>query len=112
MGVATREHRRCHMAGTRSSVDKSQSPSIDARADCGGWTMSMVRLSSSFLKTMGPQRSEPELFAGVGWGRGLGDRGMLSVPTCGWCVLLCVPSSTYVIKMYEDRVVAGRPSLG
>ena len=99
MGVATREHRRCHMAGTCSSVDKSQSPSIDARADCGGWMLSMVRPSSSFLKTMGPRSSEPELFLGVGWERGLGDRGMLSASVCGWCVLLCVPSSTYVIKM-------------
>lgn len=62
-GVGIGEHRRCHMAGTRSSMDESQSLSIDARADCGGWMMFMVR-PSSFLKTMGSRSSEPKLYAG------------------------------------------------
>lgn len=96
-GVGIGEHRRCHMAGTRSTMDESQSLSIDARADCGGWMMFMVRLSS-FLKTMGSRSSEPKLYAGWG-GEWAWVTGASFVPTRGWCVLLCVPSSTYVIKI-------------
>lgn len=58
-GVGIGDTGTAYMAGTRSTMDESQSLSIDARADCGGWMMFMVRLS--FLKTMGSRSSEPKL---------------------------------------------------
>lgn len=85
------------MAGTRSSADGSQSLSIDASRLC--WLDDVNGKTFFFLKNRGIMELRTQAVCGVGWGRGLGDRGASSVPTWGWCVLLCVPSSTYIIKM-------------
>ena len=71
MGVATREHRRCHMAGTRSSMHKSQSPSIDARAD---WWLDDVHGETIifFLKNHGTAELRTRALCGGGVRKGSG----------------------------------------
>ena len=75
------------MAGTHSSADESQSLSIDTGRLW--WLDDVNGKTIFFLKNRGITELRPQAVCGVGWGRGLGDRGASSVPTWGWCVLVC-----------------------
>lgn len=75
------------MAGTRSTMDESQSLSIDARAL---WWLDDVHGKTIFFLENRDRGLRTQAVCGVGWGMGLGDRRVVCAHTGLVCTLVCV----------------------